>query len=975
MKKPVKYILLLMLCFMQIAQAQEKTVTGTIMDETGSPLPGASVVVKGTTNGVSSDFDGNFSITAANDDILLFSYIGYFTQEANVVGKTTLNITLEPNTDTLDEVVVVAYGTQKKEEITSSIVTVDAKELTDVTVPNVSSMIQGKLTGVLVTPSSGSPGSVPEILIRGAASLGSNIYPLWVVDGVIQASTPVVNPTDVGSISVLKDASATALYGSRGANGVVIVTTKRAKPGESRINYSTRVATSQFNDEKFEVMNSAELYTYNESFGNSQPWFGPELLQRDFDWLGNGTQTGFLEDHNLSFAAGTDKMNFYMNLGAYSEDGTVKGSGLDRYTFRTNLDYQITERLKIMPKLSLSFDKNDRQAQHNLYEMYLNLPWDIPFDADGTPINPQNVENWLSRDQSNYYFDLQWNYGKYKEFNTSGNFDLEYQLMDDLVFRSTNNFTLLEYRSKSYTDPQSRGGEATNGSISDFSSRRLTRLTTQILEYSHQFDRHFFSILAGYEYNDFEYESTGASGQGIIAGTSILDVTANPASVSGYQSDYSLQSLFSLLRYNFDERIYLQGSIRRDGASNFGLENQYGTFFSVGATWNLHKEKFLEDIDAINEMKVRASYGSVGNRPGSLYPYQNTYSTAMQYLGIPAAIPNQFGNSDLSWEKSYETNFGLDMRFFDRVMATVDVYEKNTSDLLYFVQLPDATGYNGYYENIGGLKNRGVEIGLYGSVIDTEDFNWDIGFNISRNVNEITELFEGQDEIETGGNKVLKIGKDVGTWRMRKWLGVDSANGDPLWEIIDADTGVRSETNDYSSASLQVLGTSLPDFTGGFNTGLYYKNFSLTSNFIFISGGEYYNSSRELFDSDGLYPTFNQQVFIEDWSRWEKPGDIATHPLAIEGGNNNSNKVSSRFLEDASYLRWNNLTFGYSLTTPKMVDFGIDNINLFIAADNLKTWTKYSGPAPSITNSPTGGTSSLPYPLPRRYVLGVNITF
>lgn len=957
-------------------QAQEITVSGTVTDAaTGNPVPGVSVVQKNTTNGVATDFDGNYSIEVPNSSVLVYSALGYLTQEISVNGQSTIDVSLLEDASMLEEVVVTAYGTQKREEITSSIVSVDAEELTDVTVPNVSSMIQGKLTGVLVTPSSGSPGSVPQILIRGAASLGSNIYPLWVVDGVIQHSTPVVNPNDVGSISILKDASATALYGSRGANGVVIITTKKAKPGESRITYSGRTAASQFNDNKFEVMDSQQLYAYNESFNNSQPWFGPDLLERDFDWLGNGTRTGILQDHNLSFAAGTDKMNFYMNMGTFSEEGTIKGSGLERYTFRSNFDYQITDRLKIMPKLSLSFDKNDRQAQHSLYEMYLNLPWDIPFAADGTPINPDNVENWLGRDQSNYYYDLQWNYSQYKTYNTSGNFDFEFKLADALKFRSTNNFTLYESRSKSYTDPQSTGGQSTDGAISDNAARRLTRLTTQILEYAKQFDEHYFYLLAGYEYNDYHFESLGASGQGIIPGTSILNVAANPGSVSGFENDYALQSIFSLLRYNFDERIFFQGSVRRDGASNFGLDNQYGTFFSLGGTWNLHKEQFLEDTDAINELKIRVSYGSVGNRPGNLYPYQNTYSTAMQYLGIPATIPAQFGNSDLTWEKSFETNIGLDMRFFDRVLATVDVYNKNTSDLLYFVQLPDATGYSGFYENIGGLKNKGFEVGVYGSIIDTDDFDWDLGINVSKNVNEITELFEDQDEISVGGNKVLKIGEDIGTWRMRKWLGVDPENGDPLWEIVDPDTGERSETSDYSSATLQLVGTSLPDFTGGFNTGIYYKNFSLTSNFVFVEGGLYYNASRELFDSDGLYPTFNQQVFIDDWSRWQNPGDVATHPRAVEGGNNNSNKVSSRYLEDASYVRWNNLTVGYNLVTPKLKEFGVQNVNFFLSADNIKTWTKYSGPAPSIANSPVGGTSSLPYPLPRRYVLGLNITF
>jgi TonB-linked SusC/RagA family outer membrane protein len=971
MHKSFNYFVFFLLGALQFAQAQEKLVTGTVLDETATPLPGASVVVKGTSTGVSTDFDGNYGIRVSVNDILVVSYIGYISQEVVVGAGTTINVTLEPSVSNLDEVVVMAYGTQKREAITSSVATVNAEELKDVTTPDVSSMLQGKAAGVQVSASSGAPGAVPDILIRGAASLNGSIVPLWVVDGVIQHTAPVLNPNDVASISVLKDASATSLYGSRGANGVIIVTTKRGQTGKGEITIGTRVAMNQFNTGNFEVMDSQQLYDYHTQFANSQPWFSPELLGRDYDWIEGGTQTGIVKDHTISFTAGGEKLSLFISGGIYTETGTIKGTELDRYTYRMNLDYQMTDKLKIMPKLSFSFDENDHQAQHPTYELYLNLPWDIPFDDEGNPVNAQESSNWLGRDQRNYFYDLQWNYSSNKTFNMSANFDVEYQLLPNLLYRSTNNFTLYDYRSKSYTDPRSISGEATNGSLSEYAARRFTRLSTQMLEYRIDFGIHSLTALAGYEYNDYEYEDFGATGQGLIAGSEVMDVTTEPGSINGFMNDYALQSFFGAADYAYSNRYFAKASLRRDGASNFGLDNQYGIFYAFGAGWNIHNEDFF-NTGAINELKLRASYGSVGNRPSSLYPYQGTYRLNTQYNAIPAAVLDQFGNPDLGWEKSYETNLALDTRIFNTVGATFEYYNKNTSDLLYFVNLPDITGFNGYWENVGGLKNSGFEVALSADIVQTENFNWNLGFNIGVNKNEITELFDGQTEIPRG-TKIFKVGEDSNSWYIRKWIGVDPANGDPLWEVRGPDTGEITQTNNWNEATLQIAGTSTPDYIGGFNTGITYKNLSLNANFNFSKGGTIYNSSRELFDSDGFYPTFNQQVLDNGWTRWENPGDIATHPRPVEGGNNNSNKPSSRYLEDASYLRMRNVTLSYSLSTETLKRLGMGSMNLYISGDNLFTITDYTGVDPAVAG--LSGSASLSYPIPKRIVMGLNLSF
>jgi len=492
-----------------------------------------------------------------------------------------------------------------------------------------------------------------------------------------------------------------------------------------------------------------------------------------------------------------------------------------------------------------------------------------------------------------------------------------------------------------------------------------------MLKYSNTFGEHSVSALAGYEYNDYEFESFGATGNGIIPGGEILNVASETGAINGYKNDYALQSYFLSTDYAYSNRYFAKASIRRDGASNFGLDSQYGNFFALGAGWNVHNEEFFKS-ESVNELKLRMSYGSVGNRPSSLYPYQGTYRINTQYIGVPGAILSQFPNPDLEWEKSYETNIAIDTRLFKKVNATFEYYSKDTSDLLYFVSLPDITAYNGYWENSGGVKNSGFEAAISADIITTDDFNWNLGFNIGINKNQVTELYEDADEIPRG-SKLFKIGEDSNTWYIRKWLGVNPDDGKPLWEVVDGDTGERTETSNWNEATLQAVGTSSPDFIGGFNTALTYKDFSLSANFSFSQGGTLYNGSRELFDSDGFYSTFNQQVLADGWSRWENPGDVATHPQAIEGGNNNSNKRSSRYLEDASYLRMTNISLSYNLPSRLLSKIGLEQVNVYVSGDNLLTITDYTGVDPSVGG--LSGSASLSYPIPKRVAFGVNVSF
>ncbi|CDF80346.1 TonB-dependent receptor [Formosa agariphila KMM 3901] len=976
MKKQFTFLLLTLaacLCFEARAQSDPRIISGTVVDDNNVPILGLNVVITGTTTGTTTDFDGNYSIQVPEDmQTLSYTYIGYLSQTITINNQTVIDVKMITDVSKLDEVVIVAYGSQKKEAITSSVVSVNSEELEDITTPDVSSMLQGKAAGVQVSATGGSPGASPEILIRGRSSLGGSVTPLWVVDGVIQHGTPIINPNDVDTVSVLKDASATALYGSRGANGVIIVNTKRGEVGKSEITVSYKTGMNQFNMGNFEVMNSQELYDYNLQLGNNNPWFSEDLLSRDTDWIDIGTQTGIVKDANISFTSGTENLNLFLNTGYYGETGTLKGNELNRYTFRMNLDYQMSERFKLKPKISFSFDERDNVAEAPLYDLYLNLPWDLPYDENGEVVNANESQDWIGRDGRNYLYDQQWNYSSSSIFNMSANLDFEYKILKNLTFLSTNNFTLYRSLSKSYTDPRSNAGLANTGSVSDATANRFTRLTTQMLRYKNSFNEsHDLSVLAGYEYNDYKYETFGATGTGIIPGGEVLDIASKPGAISGLTNEYALQSYFLAAEYGYADRYFLKGSIRRDGASNFGLDSQYGNFFSISGGWLIHNESFFNSR-AINELKLRASYGTVGNRPSSLYPYQGTYAVDTQYVGVPGAILSQFGNPDLSWEKSFETNLALDINLFNRISATFEYYNKDTSDLLYYVSLPDITAYSGYWENIGGVNNSGFEASFNADIIQKDNFNWNIGFNIGVNKNEVTELYEA-DELPQG-RKLWKVGENADSWYMRKWAGVHPGDGNPLWEVVDPETGDISYTSDYASATVQFLDkASTPEFVGGFNSSWSYKGLTLSTSFDFSKGGYIYNSSRELFDSDGIYPTFNQQVLSDGWSRWEEPGDQATHPRPVSGGNNNSNKPSSRYLEDGSFFRMRNVTLSYNLPPLVLSQLKLSNINVYVSGDNLFTITNYSGVDPSVGG--ITGEASLSYPIPKRLVLGLNVSF
>lgn len=962
----------------------EKVISGRVLaEDTKDGLPGATVSLKGVPGvGTMTDVQGNFKLTIpGNKGTLIFSFVGYRSKEISIGDKSAVEVTLETDVYSLSEVVVTGYGSQKRENLTGSVATISSKKLMDVTTPNVANMIQGKIPGVEVTSNTGQPGGLPTIRIRGRASIVSSTDPIWVVDGVIWHGVPNLNPGDIESMTVLKDAAAGALYGSRGANGVLVVTTKGGKFGKkNQYWFKAETGISQFNNGNFKLMDSQQLYDYWGGFyaadgknkANLPEYYKPALLQTNTDWLKLGTQNGKIQQYTLAFQGGGEKSTIYASGNYYKEEGSVKGYNYERFSTRVNMDYELSPRVIFKPKVAATYTQTE-DRQHSLYNMYLNLPWDKPYDANGIPRNAQIASPWYGRDQSNYLYDLQWNYGTSKTFNVIANMDLQWNITDKLVFRSTNNTTYYNSDGFSYTDPRSNAGLDANGQLSESMAKRTTRFTNQMLNYTNTFGKHFIDALAAYEYNDYTYNDLTATGKGISPGSTVLNTVATPVSTKGITNDYSFQSVLFNANYSYNDRFNAQISFRRDGSSRFGKNNRYGNFYSVSAGWNIHKEAFFRSR-IIDYLRVKAAHGGVGNTPVALYPQYGVYAIDQQYNGSPAAIISTLGNDNLTWEKSFDTNLGVQIGLWKHVNFGVEIYNKNTSGLLHYVPFPTVSGYTGRYENIGAVRNQGIEMALGVDIIKHKDFTWHADLTFSRNLNKIIELYQNQRQIN--GQKVIEVGENIDTWYLRKWMGVDPANGKPLWERVDPSTGARTTTSTYSQATLQETGVSTPDFYGGLQSEVAYKGLSLSVNFGYSKGAMAYNATRQLFDSDGAYPTYNQMVLADGWSRWtpENPNN-ATHPQAIYGGNSQSNRPSSRYLEDASYIRLRNITLAYRLPKNLCNYLRMSGVGLNVSVDNLATWTKYSGVDPEAAIYGVNGDLTSVYPVSRRVMFGLNVTF
>lgn len=969
----------------QLTQNQLK-VTGQVVDtKTGEPIIGANVKVKGQAMGTITDYDGNFTLDVPANSILEVTHVGYDKAEVPVSKSGPMVIKLGEDSQALGEVVVVGYGVQKKESLTGSMQVVSAGKLKDVTAPTVENMLSGKAPGVQVSSGSGRPGDAAAIVIRGKSTINGSTDPLWVIDGVIVGNNSgTLNPSDIESISILKDASSTAIYGSQGANGVVLVTTKKGTAGKPTVNVDAKLAVTTLNSGNFNVMNGAELYDYYKSFSNQStinfPRWNEDLRNSNFDWWDNATKTGFAQDYNVSINGGAENMKMFFSLGFYDETGAVKGYDFNRYSFRFRSDYTPYNWLTVRPQVSGSIKQVDNK-EHSVSAMYLNLPWDSPYAEDGSLVGNAPNPTWVNTTGSNYMYDLQWNHGNNKTYDFMGGFDFDVRFTDWLTFKSINNYKYTNYSSMSYTDPRSSSGQSVNGRIDDYNSTATRLYTNQLLQYNQSFGKNSVNGLLAYEWNEYSIKANRGIATGFAPGFEVADVAAVAEKVGSSINEWAVQSVLFRGNYAYDNKYLGELSFRRDGASNFGDNAKYGNFFSVSGGWVINREEFFK-ADWVDQLKLRASYGSVGNRPSDWYGHYTLYTLSGKYNEMPGAIISQPGNPDMTWEKTYTAGVGVDFRIFNRFNFSADYYDKNTTDLLYRVTVPGTIGLSSIWRNVGSLRNKGFEFTASADLINKGDFFWSVDANIGLNRNKITELYGGKSEVITGdgtgiagsANKIWRPGMDSDTWYLTEWAGVDPQNGDPLWYMTDPD-GNRVKTNDYGKASknLVACGAYTPDFFGGFSTFFRWKNIDLNANFTYSVGGKIYNYARAEFDSDGAYTDRNQMKLQDGWSRWEKEGDIATHPKPSYNNPSNSQKASSRFLEDGSYLKLRNVTVSYNISLPKWY---IKNMRVFASGENLFTITKFSGVDPEIPpyDGKITGVATAVYPSTRKVVFGLSLT-
>lgn len=935
--------------------------------------------------GVTTDANGAYAVTASDDATLTFNTLGYLDVVEKVNGRSVINVKMTVDSKVLEEVVVLGYTSQKKNELSSSVVSLSAEKLKDVTSPDLGNMLQGKAAGVLVMNASGQPGDGAKIRIRGTGSITAGASPLYVVDGVAGGS---FNPNDVETLTVLKDASATALYGAAAAGGVIVVTTKQAKGDKTTVTLKATAGIKKALSGRFSPMNSQELYDlqskiYSKTLFKIQR---PEtLLEQDFDWMGESFNLGVVQDYYASASGKAGRVNWFASLSHYDEDGTLVNTNHKRNSARINLSAPLGNKVNMAIRVNYDRARSQYTSSYVTLECaYRALPWDNPyvFDADGNQTNePLYIDSavrgdgradqtWYSHDKYNYLHNELYNYNVSESEDIMADIQLNWNITDWLMFTTTNRFNSSNWFNESYIDPRTKLPSVANGEIYNGFGSGWGFGTTNLLKATKDFGDHSVNGVVGIEYGEGFSRSTSASGTDMPAGQASLS-NAVMQSVGGYNYKSRSWAWLAQAQYSYKGKYVVTGSIRYDETSRFAPQARGGYFPGVSAAWLINKENWMQDVSAISLLKIRAGYGKTGNDSIENFLWQDIYSLSAQYQGIVAAVLQRQKNPNLGWEEAYMTSVGLEASFFNRLNVTLDLYNIDNKNLLLAVPLAPSTGFFEFMDNVGTVNNKGVEIAIDGDIFSTRDFSWNLGFNLGFNKNTVVLLPNGEFR---QGLQIVREGQDIFTWNMPKWAGVDPETGSPTWEKIEED-GTVTLTKTYAEATYQNVGKSSPLFQGGVSTYLRWKGLSLNATGAFVYGNKIYNSARVSMDSDGAYTDYNMMSHDNGlgWTRWEKPGDIATHPQPKMNGNNDAHSTSSRYLEDGSFFRLKNVTLAYDFPQAWMKKARIQGLKVYVSGDNLATFSKFSGMDPEIDTE--YGTYDTNYPVPMTVVGGIQITF
>ena len=998
---------ILLICFFSLlicvrVYSQSLPVRGRVVSAPDKqPIPGVTVSEKGTSNRVMTKPDGTFSINVTSaSSTLTMSYTGYKSTDILVSAiKSDVDILLTEDLQQLNDVVVVGYTSRRQSELTSAVTVVSSEKLKDVTANNISTMLQGKVAGLQVVNSSGAPGAVAEIRLRGVSSVNASQSPLFVVDGIIGGN---YDPNDVESITVLKDAGATALYGSQANAGVIIVTTKSAKQGETRFEakVSTGFRTADFG--KMNLMNSNQLYDYQKEFyrdyilGATDNSYKIDLVKfyaerplslrdQDYDWSKESFQRAPLYNFYLSASGKTEKNDYYVGASYYKEKGTFINTNFERINLRGNSTYHFSKKLDVSNNINLSASQGNSYDYMDVYYSFLNMPWDNPYDANGNAVyvDGNSTFKWWSRDKINPINTVQNSNHPYKGFNLNYDLSANYRITPWLTFASSNRVAASFDKGTNFVSPIAAGTYHNTGFISEINTLNYGLVSNQLFKFDFKLGDHKINGFAGAAFESSQSEYSGASGKGLPEGLKVLNVVSNNQLVNGANNKYLLQSLLSQVNYSYKDKYFLSGSFRYDGSSNFAPSKQYGGFPSISAGWLISNEDFLVDNNIISYLKLRGSYGVTGTQDIGASRYLGLYSLTTQYNSLVGAVPYQLASPNLTWESKQQLNAGVDIGLFKRVNLTVDVYRNDTKDLLLQVSQPLSVGFETKWDNAGTVINKGIELGLNTTNIKTSNFEWNTDFTINFNNNKLSGF--PSDIIKTGSWSISQIYRNGGNlfeFYMPKWLGVDAQTGAPVWEKIiynnDGKAVASERTFDYAQATNQEVGSALPKYQGGFNNSFKYKSFNLSVSTYFNYGNKVFSNNLRFMMNDGHEPYYNQIKLPDDSKIWSGPGDTeATEPSPQNSAN--STETSTRYLKDGSYFAIRNIALSYSLPLAWVSKISMKGITVGVTADNVATFSNFLGQDPQTTITPGGfvtpGVSDFKYPNNRQYLLNINFSF
>lgn len=993
--------------------AQNISVRGSITDaSSGETLPGATVVVKGTLTGGVSDVEGKYAVTVPSNGTLVFSIIGFKTVEVPVNGRAVIDVALDADTEFLDDVLVVAYGTASRAAFTGSATQVKGEEIAKMSSESIDKGLQGKVAGVRIASDNGDPGSAANIQIRGVGSISASTQPLYVIDGVVvdpatdgdisagyksTATLNTINPDDIESLTVLKDAAAASLYGSRAANGVIIITTKRGRAGKTTVSYSGEIGVSQIaNMKAFEIMDGptfmqwvADSYDgYYNVYGGyplgtitkqdliDDGWFYDGSGNTSTKWQNEVFRNAMTTNHQVSLNGGNDKTQVYASLGMTKNKGVVLGSSYQRFSGRMNVDHKVNDWLKASFRQMLSFnttkgysDQSDQgQGWGNsspTSSIFQQDPTAPVKDADG---NYTNL-SWGGADNPHLAFEED----SYESYNTSttrsiSNVDVNVSFTDWLYLTNSFGYDFTDSRQYMWWGPTSVDGGSYNGLRSEYDIQSKTLTNSLVLHFNKSFGKHSVSAIAGYEYSDhfsdYIYASTSNFPTDKLPTLSVGQTNG----AGGSRDRAVMNSILANANYNYADKYYASASFRRDGSSRLGPNNRWANFWSVSGAWRISKEDFLAGSPLFSDFKVKASFGTNGNLPGGYYSHRGLYALGSAYAGESSIYWSSAGNDNLGWEMSDNFNVGFEWNMFGRVQLNVEYYNKYTSSLIFSQPASIVTGFSSYTANIGNLSNSGVEVEISSKNIDTRNFSWTTDFNFTWQKNRIVSLPGGEDVAYGDGNMyLLREGVSMYAFYLPEYIGVNRETGlGEFW--IDPEDHSKGVTNYYTQAGSTLLGKALPDFVGGMTNTFTWKGFDLSFLISYQFGGKLFDYMEYFTVSDGFrMSSFNQLAKGADY--WTPDNPDAKYPRVIYQNPYRSDRFSSRHIKSTDNIRLRELTFGYTCKFKK----AIESARIYVKAINpLMIWSATPDVDPDV---PINGYRTVDVPATRSFTVGVNLTF